>query len=197
MRAYRDNLAIYQGQQWLVRSFWESSLVFNHAHALIDKTAPTSWATFVVEALDRDEASQEQASRTEAVLSEQTTSPRSTSTARSTPRSGAFAPTKWTQTSAAWNDRGECPGLYNWWLDVSTFRASQAGTSSGLRRQPFYGADAGGQTANPWVTEPRRRASAMSSNCGRKQVRALVGQDAGRVAPSGEPGWARRICSTC
>ena len=71
LRAYRDNLAFYHGQQWAVaQRRRERRLVFNYAKAMIDKTASylMSSVGFVVDAVDSSEATQERARAAETAL---------------------------------------------------------------------------------------------------------------------------------
>ena len=52
LRAYRDNLAFYQGQQWAAQQRRrDRRLVFNYAKAMVDKTASylMSGVSFVVD----------------------------------------------------------------------------------------------------------------------------------------------------
>src|SRR5262245_13818618 len=70
LRAYRDNLAFYRGQQWPGTARRERRLVFNYLRALIDKT--TSYLmqglSFVVDEDDASPAAQERARRAEKAL---------------------------------------------------------------------------------------------------------------------------------
>src|SRR3990170_3716367 len=71
LRAYRDNLAFYRGQQWPgTRRRRERRLVFNYAKALIDKTASyvMSGLSFVVDEDDATPAEAERARRAEKAL---------------------------------------------------------------------------------------------------------------------------------
>lgn len=73
LRAYRDNLEFYQGQQWPEpRRRRERRLTFNYAKAIIDKAASylMSGLSFVVDPLDASPESVERARRAEAVLRE-------------------------------------------------------------------------------------------------------------------------------
>jgi Phage portal protein, SPP1 Gp6-like len=73
LRAYRENLAFYQGQQWPASPRRrERRLVFNYAKAVIDKVASylMSGVSFVVDAEDASEQAQERARRSEAALRE-------------------------------------------------------------------------------------------------------------------------------
>src|SRR5690606_34860663 len=73
MRAYRDNLAFYQGQQWPgTPRRRDRRLVFNYAKALIDKTASylMSDVSFVVDEEDASEPAREAARRAERALRE-------------------------------------------------------------------------------------------------------------------------------
>jgi hypothetical protein len=71
LRAYRDNLAFYHGQQWAVaQRRRERRLVFNYAKAMIDKTASylMSSVGFVVDVVDSSEAAQTRARAAETAL---------------------------------------------------------------------------------------------------------------------------------
>src|SRR5688572_16534078 len=71
MRAYRDNLSFYRGQQWAGQQRRrERRLVFNYAKAVIDKTASylMSGVSFVVDGEDGSPAAQAGARRAEAAL---------------------------------------------------------------------------------------------------------------------------------
>ena len=71
LRAYRDNIAFYRGQQWAsLANRRERRLVFNYARALIDKTASYLMAglRFVVDEEDGSEAERERARRAEKAL---------------------------------------------------------------------------------------------------------------------------------
>ncbi|MGE0685675.1 MAG: phage portal protein, partial [Dehalococcoidia bacterium] len=71
LRAYRDNLAFYRGQQWSGNAHRrDRRLVFNYARALIDKTASylMSGVSFVVDEEDVSPAEKERASRAERAL---------------------------------------------------------------------------------------------------------------------------------
>jgi phage gp37-like protein len=73
LRAYRDNLAFYQGQQWPGNQRRrERRLVFNYARTLIDKSASylMNGVSFVVDEVDGSEAAQEAARRSERVVRE-------------------------------------------------------------------------------------------------------------------------------
>ena len=73
MRAYRENLAFYQGQQWPgTPRRRDRRLVFNYAKALIDKTASyvMSGLSFAVDEEDGSDASREAARRAERALRE-------------------------------------------------------------------------------------------------------------------------------
>jgi hypothetical protein len=73
LRAYRENLAFYQGQQWPgMQRRRERRLVFNYAKALIDKTASylMSGLSFVVDATDGSPEASERARRAEQALRE-------------------------------------------------------------------------------------------------------------------------------
>jgi hypothetical protein len=71
MRAYRENLAFYQGQQWPgSRPPRERRLVFNYAKALIDKSASylMNGTSLVVDEADASDSAREAARRTERAL---------------------------------------------------------------------------------------------------------------------------------
>ena len=71
LRAYRDNLAFYQGQQWPgTQRRRERRLVFNYAKTLIDKCASylMNGVSFVVDQADGSETAQEAARRAERAL---------------------------------------------------------------------------------------------------------------------------------
>ena len=71
MRAYRDNLAFYQGQQWPgTQRRRERRLVFNYARAVIDKAASylMGGLSFVVDETDGSEESKQRARRAEQAL---------------------------------------------------------------------------------------------------------------------------------
>jgi hypothetical protein len=71
LRAYRENLAFYRGQQWPGgQRRRERRLVFNYAKALIDKTASYLMAglSLVVDPEDASSAEQERARRAERAL---------------------------------------------------------------------------------------------------------------------------------
>ncbi len=71
LRAYRENLAFYQGQQWPGQQRRrERRLVFNYAKALIDKTSSYLMAgySFVVDEEDGSTAEKERARRAEKAL---------------------------------------------------------------------------------------------------------------------------------
>ncbi|HWC30071.1 MAG TPA: phage portal protein [Dehalococcoidia bacterium] len=73
LRAYRDNLAFYQGQQWSgISRRRERRLVFNYAKTLIDKLASyvVSGVSFVVDEDDASEEARQRARRTEKALRE-------------------------------------------------------------------------------------------------------------------------------
>src|SRR5687768_3808541 len=71
LRAYRDNLSFYRGQQWQGQQRRrERRLVFNYAKAVIDKTASylMSGVSFVVDGEDASPSGQVGARRAEAAL---------------------------------------------------------------------------------------------------------------------------------
>ncbi len=73
LRAYGDNLAFYQGEQWpddYRRNRRERRLVFNYAKALIEKTASymMSGLNFAVDAVDESAEAQATARRSEKAL---------------------------------------------------------------------------------------------------------------------------------
>jgi hypothetical protein len=71
LRAYRENLAFYQGQQWPGGTRKrERRLVFNYAKTLIDKTASylMGGVSFVVDPEDASEAAQARARQAEKAL---------------------------------------------------------------------------------------------------------------------------------
>jgi len=71
LRAYRENLAFYRGQQWpAAQRRRERRLVFNYAKAMIDKSASylMSGLGFVVDAEDASEEEQARARRAEKAL---------------------------------------------------------------------------------------------------------------------------------
>jgi SPP1 Gp6-like portal protein len=71
LRAYRDNLAFYRGQQWPGRTRRrERRLTFNYAKAVIDKAASylMSGVSFVVDPEDGSAAEEERARRAERAL---------------------------------------------------------------------------------------------------------------------------------
>jgi hypothetical protein len=71
MRAYRDNLSFYQGQQWATNGRRrERRLVFNYAKTLVDKVASylMSGVSFVVDEDDASEESKQRALRSERAL---------------------------------------------------------------------------------------------------------------------------------
>jgi hypothetical protein len=71
LRAYRDNLGFYRGQQWVGQARRrDRRLVFNYARALIDKTASylMSGVSFVVDEEDASAAEKERAVRAERAL---------------------------------------------------------------------------------------------------------------------------------
>jgi len=73
LRAYADNLAFYQGEQWpddYRRNRRERRLVFNYAKALIEKTASymMSGLNFAVDAVDESAEAQATARRAEKAL---------------------------------------------------------------------------------------------------------------------------------
>jgi hypothetical protein len=73
MRAYRENLAFYQGQQWPgAPRRRDRRLVFNYAKALVDKTASylMNGVSLVVDEADASESAREAARRTERALRE-------------------------------------------------------------------------------------------------------------------------------
>jgi hypothetical protein len=73
LRAYRDNLAFYRGQQWSGSGRRrERRLVFNYARALIDKTSSylMSGVSFVVDEEDASPEEKERATRAERSLRE-------------------------------------------------------------------------------------------------------------------------------
>src|SRR6266545_1523879 len=73
LRAYRESLAFYQGQQWPgIARRRERRLVFNYAKALIDKTASylMSGYSFVVDPTDASAQAQQTARRAEQALRE-------------------------------------------------------------------------------------------------------------------------------
>jgi hypothetical protein len=73
LRAYRENLAFYEGQQWSgAGRRRERRLVFNYARTLIDKVTSYLMAgvAFVVDEEDASPAAQERARRAEAALRE-------------------------------------------------------------------------------------------------------------------------------
>lgn len=73
LRAYRESLAFYQGQQWPeAGTRRERRLVFNYARALVDKTVSylMSGVHFVVDPVDGSAAAQEAARRSERALLE-------------------------------------------------------------------------------------------------------------------------------
>jgi hypothetical protein len=72
LRAYRDNLAFYRGQQWTALSNRrERRLVFNYARTLIDKTTSYLMAgvTSVVDPQDNSDAERDRARQAEKALS--------------------------------------------------------------------------------------------------------------------------------
>ena len=101
MRAYRDNLAFYRGQQWAgTQRRRERRLVFNYAKALVDKAA--SYLMNGVQSVVDPEDGSPRGRRAGASggtcaarrRTRRTTWRNSTSTARSTPPSWATAPTR-------------------------------------------------------------------------------------------------------
>ncbi len=73
IRAYRENLAFYQGQQWAGNQRRrERRLVFNYAKTLIDKVASyvMSGVNFVVDEEDASEEARQRARRAEKALRE-------------------------------------------------------------------------------------------------------------------------------
>ena len=73
LRAYRENLAFYRGQQWPGSGRRrERRLVFNYAKTLVDKTSSylMSGLSFVVDPEDGSEEEQQRARRTEKALRE-------------------------------------------------------------------------------------------------------------------------------
>src|SRR5438093_6081372 len=71
MRAYRENLAFYRGEQWAgSQRRRERHLLFNYAKAIIDKTSSYLMAgyNFVVDETDASEAAKTKARRTEKAL---------------------------------------------------------------------------------------------------------------------------------
>ena len=73
MRAYRENLAFYQGQQWPASGRRrERRLVFNYAKTLIDKAASylMGGVSFVVDEEDSSEEAKQRARRAEKALRE-------------------------------------------------------------------------------------------------------------------------------
>ena len=73
MRAYRENLAFYQGQQWASSGRRrERRLVFNYAKTLIDKAASylMGGVSFVVDEEDASEEAKQRARRSEKALRE-------------------------------------------------------------------------------------------------------------------------------
>src|SRR3972149_1417051 len=73
LRAYRENLAFYQGRQWPGgQRRRERRLVFNYAKALIDKTVSylMNGLSFVVDEADASDEARERARRAEQALRE-------------------------------------------------------------------------------------------------------------------------------
>src|SRR3972149_4405583 len=73
LRGYRENLAFYQGQQWVGQQRRrERRLVFNYAKALIDKTASylMNGLSFVVDESEGTDEARERAGRAEQALRE-------------------------------------------------------------------------------------------------------------------------------
>ena len=73
LRGYRENLAFYQGQQWVGQQRRrERRLVFNYAKALIDKTASylMNGLSFVVDESEGTDEARERARRAEQALRE-------------------------------------------------------------------------------------------------------------------------------
>jgi Phage portal protein, SPP1 Gp6-like len=71
MRAYRDNLSFYQGQQWATSGRRrERRLVFNYAKTMVDKVASylMSGVSFVVDEDDTSDEAKERARRAEKAL---------------------------------------------------------------------------------------------------------------------------------